>query len=292
MNLLHTDRGDFETIIEGPEGGPVVLLLHGFPELNISWRDQIPALAAAGYRVVAPNQRGYAGSVRDGSYATADLAADVIAMLDAVGAERAVVVGHDWGGAVAWTVAHLYPGRVSALVAMNCPPPRVLIEHLRRSPNQLRKSWYMFFFQLPVLPEKFVSRSMPGMLRGGSYVREVWDRETLTPYGEAFATEADARGPINWYRGAFRGALRGALRGSGGHLHPIAVPVLIVWGVHDSFLGQEMVSPTALRGTLAFPNEATVVPIESAGHFVQNEAADEVTGVLLEWLTATAHITP
>jgi len=89
MTILQTGRGDFETIIEGPEDGPVIVLLHGFPELNISWRHQIPELAATGYRVVAPNQRGYSGSGRDGSYATADLAADVVAMLDAVGAERA-----------------------------------------------------------------------------------------------------------------------------------------------------------------------------------------------------------
>jgi epoxide hydrolase 4 len=292
MTLLHTGRGDFETIIEGPEDGPVVVLLHGFPELNISWRHQIPELAAAGYRVVAPNQRGYAGSVRDGSYATADLAADVVAMLDAVGAERAIVVGHDWGGAVAWTVAQVYPERVTALVAMNCPPPRVLIEHLVRSPTQLRKSWYIVFFQLPVLPERFVSRSMPGMLRGGSYVREVWNREALTPYAEAFATESDARGPINWYRGAFRSVLRGALRQPSGRLHPISVPVLIIWGVHDPFLGQEMVRPEALRDTLAFPNEATVVAIESAGHYVQNEAAEEVTSTLLEWLAINAPVTP
>ncbi len=292
MTILHTERGDFETIIEGPEDGPVVVLLHGFPELNISWRHQIPELAAVGYRVVAPNQRGYAGSVRDGSYATADLAADVIAMLDAVSAEHAIVVGHDWGGALAWTVAQLYPERVTALVAMNCPPPRVLAQHLLSSPRQLRKSWYMFFFQLPVLPERFVSRSMPGMLRGGSYVREVWNRETLTPYGEAFATEDDARGPVNWYRGAFRGALRGALRRSARSLAPISVPVLIIWGVHDAFLGQEMVSPEALRGTLAFPYEATVVPIESSGHFVQNEAPEQVNAVLLEWLASNAPARP
>jgi pimeloyl-ACP methyl ester carboxylesterase len=290
MTLLHTERGDFETIIEGPEDGPVVVLLHGFPELNISWRHQMPELVAAGYRVVAPNQRGYAGSVRDGSYATADLAADVVAMLDGVGAEHAIVVGHDWGGAVAWTVAQLYPARVTALVAMNCPPPRVLAQHLLSSPRQLRKSWYMFFFQLPVLPERFVNRSMPGMLRGGSYVREVWNRETLTPYAEAFATEDDARGPINWYRGAFRGALRGTLGRSGRTLAPIAVPVLIIWGVQDAFLGQEMVRPEALRGTLAFPNEATVVPIESAGHFVQNEAAEEVTEIMLGWLATNAPV--
>ncbi len=286
MTVLHTARGDFETMIAGPDDGPVVILLHGFPELNLSWRHQVPALADAGYRVVAPNQRGYAGSVRDGSFSTADLAADVVSMLDAVGAERAVVVGHDWGGGAAWTVALQHPERVTALVAMNCPPPRVLAEHLMRSPRQLRRSWYMFFFQLPVLPEMFVSRSMPGMLRGGSYVREVWNRETLTPYAEAFATPEDARGPINWYRSAFRDALRG----SGRRAQPIAAPVLVIWGVHDAFLGQELVSPQSLRGTLAFPNSATVVPIESAGHFVQNEAPDEVNEVLLGWLRTNAPV--
>ena len=284
MTLLQTDRGDFETIIDGPEDGTVVALLHGFPELNISWNHQIPALVAAGYRVVAPNQRGYAGSVRDGSYATADLAADVIAILDAVGAQRAVVVGHDWGGGVAWTVAQLYPDRLVALVAMNCPPPRVLVARLLRSPHQLRKAWYMLFFQLPWLPERFVARSMPGALRGGSYVREAWNRENLAPYAEAFATEADAHGPVNWYRGAFRGALRkGPARAK-----PIAAPVLVIWGTHDAVLGRDLVSPEALRSTLAYPNEATVVPIESAGHFVQNEAPEAVTGALLEWLAMTA----
>lgn len=290
MTTLQTSRGAFETILEGPEDGPVVVLLHGFPELNISWRHQIPELATAGYRVVAPNQRGYAGSVRDGSYATADLAADVVAILDAVGAERAVVVGHDWGGAVAWTVTQLYPQRVTALVAMNCPPPRVLAEHVLRSPSQLRKSWYVLFFQLPVLPERFVSRSMPWMLRGGSHVREVWDREALTPYGEAFATTSDTHGPINWYRAALRGALRGIVTRSAHARKPISVPVLVIWGVHDAFLDQEMVSPESLRTTLAFPNEATVVPIESAGHFVQNEAADEVNAALLEWLASNAPV--
>jgi pimeloyl-ACP methyl ester carboxylesterase len=168
----------------------------------------------------------------------------------------------------------------------------VLAQHLLSSPRQLRKSWYIFFFQLPVLPERFVSRSMPWMLRGGSYVREVWNRETLTPYGEAFASEDDARGPVNWYRGAFRGSLRGALRRSARNLAPISVPVLIIWGVHDAFFGQELVSPEALRGTLAFPNEATVVPIESSGHFVQNEAPEQVNAVLLDWLAANAPARP
>jgi pimeloyl-ACP methyl ester carboxylesterase len=287
--VLQTARGAFEVLVAGPPDGPLVLLLHGFPELNISWRHQIPALAAAGYRVVAPNQRGYAGSVRDGSYATHDLAADVIAMLDALGPEQAVVVGHDWGGAVAWTVAHLYGDRVTALVAMNCPPPEVLAHHLRSDPRQLARSWYIFFFQLPVLPERFVASHMPGTLVAGSHNRTAWNREVLAPYAEAFATPADARGPVNWYRGALRTAVTGALRGR--RLPPIEAPMLVVWGVHDRFLGQDMVSPEALRGSLAFGNAADLVLVEQAGHFVQNEAPDEVNRALLDWLAARVPVT-
>jgi pimeloyl-ACP methyl ester carboxylesterase len=280
--VLDTARGRFAALVAGPPDGPVVLLLHGFPELNISWRHQIPVLAEAGYRVVAPNQRGYAGSVREGSYATADLAADAVAMLDAVGAEHAVVVGHDWGGGVAWTVAHLYGERVQALVAMNCPPLEVLARHLTRDPRQLARSWYMFFFQLPYLPERFVAAKMPGTLVGGSYNRKAWNRATLAPYAEAFATPQDAHGPVSWYRGAFRSAVRGGLRSR--RLPPIEAPVLIVWGVHDRFLGQDLVSPAELRGTLAFGNAADLVLVEEAGHFVQNEAPGEVNRALLDWL--------
>ena len=284
-DVLHTARGEFEALVDGPEDGPVVLLLHGFPELNVSWRHQIPALAAAGYRVVAPNQRGYAGSVRGGSYLTSDLAADVVAMIDSLGAQRVTLVGHDWGGGVAWTTAALYPERVEALVAMNCPPPRVLAAHLLRSPAQLRKSWYMFFFQLPALPERFVSRSMPKTLIAGSHNRTVWNREVLTPYAEAFATPAAAAGPVNWYRGAFLDRLRHPRR----RLSRLAMPVLIIWGVHDRFLGRELVAPEALLGTLAYGTVADVVDIADAGHFVQNEAPDEVNGALLAWLQDRGH---
>jgi pimeloyl-ACP methyl ester carboxylesterase len=282
--VLRTDRGDFEVLVDGPSDGPLVLLLHGFPELNVSWRAQIPALAAQGWRVVAPNQRGYAGSVRGGSYATGDLAADVIAMIDALGAGTAAVVGHDWGGAVAWTVAGRYPDRVGALVAMNCPPPTVLARNLLRSPRQLRKSWYMVFFQLPVLPERFVAERMPGMLVAGSFNRKAWDRASLAPYAAAFGTPEQVTGPINWYRSA----LRAGLRGSVPPVRPITCPVLVIWGVHDRFLGQEMVSPQSLRAVLAYGTAADVVEIPSAGHFVQNEAPHEVNEALTAWLATHA----
>ncbi|MCU0294977.1 MAG: alpha/beta hydrolase [Candidatus Nanopelagicales bacterium] len=278
MTVLHTDRGDFESIIEGPEDGPLVLLLHGFPELNVSWHNQIPALVAAGYRVLAPNQRGYAGSVKDGSYATADLAADAVSMIDAMGVDKAVVVGHDWGGGAAWTVAHLFPERVDRLIIMNCPPPAVLSHELMTNPSQMLKSWYMFFFQIPGIPEKFVVKHMPSAIVGGSYNRSVWNDENLAPYREAFATPADARGPVNWYRGALRHPL--AAR----KLPPIALPILIIWGQQDQFIGLEAISPQSLRRAIAYGNEPKIVLIEQAGHFVQNEAPEQVNTAMLNWL--------
>jgi pimeloyl-ACP methyl ester carboxylesterase len=278
MTVLHTARGDFESIIDGPQDGPLVVLLHGFPELNVSWSRQIPALVERGYRVLAPNQRGYDGSVRDGSYATADLAADVVAMLDAMGAQKAVIVGHDWGGGVAWTVAHLYPYRVERLVAMNCPPLSVLAHEFRTNPRQLAKSWYIFFFLLPRLPEKFVSENVPKALIAGSYNRAAWKDVDLEPYERAFATPQDAHGPVNWYRGAFRSP--SAVRG----LKPITVPILIIWGVQDDFLDMGMISPQSLRRAIAYGNEPDIVLVEQAGHFVQNEAPEEVSAALLTWL--------
>jgi pimeloyl-ACP methyl ester carboxylesterase len=282
MTILHTERGDFESIIDGPEDGPLVVLLHGFPELNISWEHQIAALAEAGYRVLAPNQRGYSGSVQDGSFATGDLAADVVAMIDAMGADKAVVVGHDWGGGVAWTVAQLFPERVDRLVAMNCPPPAVMIHEFKTNPVQLAKSWYMFFFQIPGLPEKFVSSKATTALVGGSYNRAAWSREKLAPYADALATPADARGPLNWYRSAWRKPKESR------RARPIALPILIVWGAQDRFLGLQMIAPQALRRVVAYGNEPQIVLIEEAGHFVQNEAPAAVTEALLKWLGAPA----
>ncbi len=278
MTILHTTRGDFESLIDGPEDGPLVVLLHGFPELNVSWRHQIPALAAAGYRVLAPNQRGYDGSVRDGSYATADLAEDVVAMIEAMGADTATVVGHDWGGGVAWTLAHVHPDRVERLVALNCPPPAVLSHAVATNPAQLAKSWYMLFFQIPRLPEKFVVRHMPRALIGGSYNRKAWNHDNLAPYVEAFPTPEDARGPVNWYRGALRRPR--ALR----HLRPVTAPVLIIWGVEDRFLGLDLIASQSLRRAIAYGNEPDIVLVEGAGHFVQNEAPEQVTAALLAWL--------
>ena len=141
---------------DGPRTGRLVILLHGFPAFWYGWRRQIPFLAAAGYRVWAPDQRGYNLSAKPtgiAAYSLDQLAADVIGLVDAAGQATALLVGHDWGAAVAWWIASKYPARLARMVIINVPHGAVLMRHLRRNPAQIRKSWYMFFFQLPLLPE-------------------------------------------------------------------------------------------------------------------------------------------
>ena len=145
--------------------GPLVILLHGFPELWYSWRRQIPALVQAGFRVVAPDLRGYNLSERPRhvrEYSIQRLAGDVAGLVAAFGVERAAIVGHDWGAGVAWAFAMAYPERLTRLAILNGPHPERLLRSLR-TPAQLAKSWYMFFFQLPWLPER--------LLRAGGYRR-------------------------------------------------------------------------------------------------------------------------
>ena len=181
----------FHALAAGPAEGPLVVCLHGFPELARSWRHQLPALATAGYRAVAPDLRGYGGTDMRGPYDVRTLVGDVTGLIAALGRERAVLVGHDWGGAVAWATAMRAPEAVDRLVAVNCPPASALSEAMRRSPSQLAKSWYILFFQLPWLPERRMAKDGAAVvaraLVGGSHRRGVWPPEELAAYRAAFA---------------------------------------------------------------------------------------------------------
>ena len=276
----------FHALAAGPADGPLVLCLHGFPELARSWRHQLPVLAAAGYRAVAPDLRGYGETDLRGPYDVGTLVHDVTGLIAALGHERAVVVGHDWGGAVAWATALRAPEVVDRLVAINCPPASALYEAMRRSRSQLRKSWYILFFQLPWLPERRMAKDGAAVvaraLVGGSHRRGVWPPEELEAYRAAFARPGRAKAAIDWYRAAFRRALRpGRSRGASTR---VTAPTLILWGVEDRFLERHLVSPAALRRVLADGNVPEVVLIEDAGHFVQNEAPERVNAELVRWL--------
>ena len=276
----------FHAVAAGPAEGPLVLLLHGFPELGRSWRHQLPALAAAGYRAVAPDLRGYGETGLAGPYDVATLTDDVAGLVRALGHERATLVGHDWGGAVAWAVAARRPELVERLVAVNSPPATALFEAMRRSWSQLRKSWYILFFQLPWLPERRMAANGAAVvaraLVGGSYRRGVWPQDELDAYRAAFARPGRAKAAIGWYRAAFRQALRPRRRR--GRTRRVSAPTLILWGARDRFLDRALVEPSVLRRALAEGNVPKVVLVEDAGHFLQNEAPERVNDELVRWL--------
>jgi pimeloyl-ACP methyl ester carboxylesterase len=263
----------------GPLDGPLVILLHGFPEFWYAWRHQIPALAAAGFRVWVPDQRGYnlsdkPGRVRD--YTIDALAADIIGLLDAAGRPTAAVVGHDWGAAVAWHLAAHFPGRIQRAAVLNVPHPKVLARALRRKPGQLLKSWYVFFFQLPWLPETLVR------LRGWWFARQSLRRSSrrgtfsdadLALYQAAWSQPGAMRSMINWYRAAGRYARRLSQTGR------VAVPLSIIWGEKDAFLKAELA-----RESLAFCDDGRLTYLR-ATHWVRHERADEVNELLIGFLS-------
>jgi pimeloyl-ACP methyl ester carboxylesterase len=258
--------------------GPVVVLLHGFPEFWYSWRAQIAALAAAGFRVLALDMRGYNESDKPPgveNYRLEKLTADVAGLIRQAGAECAHVVGHDWGGAVAWAVAMHRPEVVRRLAVLNAPHPAAYQRELRR-PGQLLRSWYVLFFQVPWVPE--------WLLSAGDYalLERALRREPLSPgaftdvdiqrYKEALARPGALTATISYYRAAFRHSL--TIQRS---LRPIAAPTLLVWGEQDRYL-----VPRLTEGLESWVPRLRVERLR-ASHWVQKDASEEVNRLLIDF---------
>jgi pimeloyl-ACP methyl ester carboxylesterase len=254
--------------------GPLVVLLHGFPEFWYAWRRQLQALADAGFRVVAPDQRGYNLSDKPAAvaaYGTARLVEDVVAVIRAFGADKAFVVGHDWGAGVAWSLAMEHPEMVARLVVLNGPHPERLL-HAMQKPVQLVRSWYMFFFQLPWVPEEIAQLDgyelLLTPLREEPTHPEAFGRDDLARYAEAYAQPGALTAMINWYRAVFRGKRVDTRR--------TEVPALVVWGEKDRHLGREIATPSPDL----VPN-ARVVFVPEATHWVQHDAPGLVNDELI-----------
>jgi epoxide hydrolase 4 len=254
--------------------GPLVVLLHGFPEFWYGWRRQIGALADAGFRVVAPDQRGYNLSDKPPgvrSYGVKRLVDDVAALVAACGAEKAFVVGHDWGAGIAWSLAMSRPEIVERLVVLNGPHPQRLLKAMR-DPVQLIRSWYMFFFQLPALPEAvarlddFAFLTKP--LREEPTNPAAFSREDLAAYVEAFARPGAVTAMIDWYRAMFRGTAVPVSR--------TEVEALVVWGEKDRHLGRDLATPDP-----ELVPHARVVYLPNATHWVQHDEPARVTEELV-----------
>lgn len=276
---IKTNGIHLHVVTDGPEKGPLVLMLHGFPEFWYSWRNQIPFFAERGFRVWAPDQRGYNESDKPegvAAYNIDELAKDVLGLMDAAGREKVYLVGHDWGAAVAWWVAMRYPERLHKLAVLNVPHPVVMERTLRSSFKQLRKSWYIFFFQIPFLPElgfkRRDGRVMAGLLRKTSR-RGSFSEEDLQKYREAWAKPGATTAMLNWYRAFFRArpSIPTNIR--------ITVPTLLIWGARDLALGREMTQPS-----IDLCDDGKLVILEDATHWVQHDEPARVNQLLGDFL--------
>jgi len=275
--VFQNDDVTLHAVAAGPTGGPVVLLLHGFPEFWYSWHKQIEPLAAAGFRVIVPDQRGYNRSSKPrgvASYAIPQLVSDVVAIADQLGQQRIFLAGHDWGAVVAWSTALLYPQRVARLAVLNVPHPSVMRRYLKTNRRQLRRSWYIFFFQLPWLPELFFSafdfrigvRSLVRSSRPGTFLPE-----DLALYRAAWSQPGAISAMINWYRALFRHRTRFPDR-------TVHVPTRILWGMRDAFLLAEMA-----QDSLRYCTEAELYTFAQASHWLQHEEPARVSELLIDF---------
>ena len=255
--------------------GPLIVLLHGFPEFWYGWRLQIAPLAAAGFRVVAPDMRGYNLSSRpEGvhAYDTDHLTADIRGLIQERGAQSALLVGHDWGGSVAWATAMKYPEVVDRLAILNAAHPRKLSQGLHH-PGQLRKSWYFFFFDLPELPEVVVQANRWHFFRHFLHAANPpYTPEEMDRYIEAWSQPGAAAGMINYYRSSVRQSPKDAEAA----LRPISAHTLVIWGQRDSYLGPELAEPEHDD----VPNLDRVERLDDASHWVHHDEAERVTQLL------------
>jgi epoxide hydrolase 4 len=282
-------------VVAGPPEGQPVVLLHGFPDCWFGWERQIEALAGAGYRVIAPDQRGYNESEKPRgvkAYRLASLVKDVLRLADEVApGQRIHLVGHDWGAFVAWWVALRHPERLATLSILNVPHPAAFQRALRTSLRQLWKSWYVFACQLPRLPEWLLGRNdcagLGKALRRSGRPRAVagpatFGDEDLARYREAWSQPGALSAMLSWYRAAVRYPVLSPLDGRATRARRlrVTVPTLILWGMHDVALVPELAPASA-----ALCDAAELVFFEDASHWVQRDAAAEVNAYLLRFFS-------
>lgn len=266
--------------------GPLVVLLHGFPEFWYGWRHQIGPLAAAGYRVIAPDMRGYNQSEKPPSvhaYAVETLVEDVVTLIAHCGVTRATVVGHDWGGVVAWEVAMRRPDVVEKLIVLNAPHPAAFLRELR-TPAQLARSWYALAFQVPMLPELLIAlgdyRMLRAVFRRDPVRPNAFTEDDIQRYRDAFAIPGARTATINYYRAAMR---RNPRRITLEAVRAVIAPTLLIWGMGDRYLG-----PALTERLEQWVPRLRVERITGVSHWVQHDAPEQVTALMLGFLRVDA----
>ncbi len=274
--LIKTNGVNLHVVQAGPEDGPLVILLHGFPEFWYGWRKQIDFLAEQGYRVWAPDQRGYNISEKPNgiaAYNLNELSADVIGLIDAAGRETAILVGHDWGAAVAWWTACKYPQRLSKLVILNVPHQNVFRKTVLNDREQTMRSWYMGFFQIPFIPETLMGVMSEAFARGmqSSSKPGAFTDEDMIEYKKAWAQPGALKSMINWYRSIIQQPPKSP--------DPrVKVPTLILWGKKDAYLKWEMA-----QASVELCDNGKLIYFDNATHWIAHEEPDRVNQLMLEF---------
>ena len=278
-SYIETNGIRLHVVQAGPKSGIPIILLHGFPEFYYGWRKQIPALVEAGCRVIVPDQRGYNLSDKPKgvrAYGVYILVEDILGLINALEYEKVNLVGHDWGAVVAWVLANKYPERLHKLGIMNVPHPAVMRRFLLRDFEQMRRSLYVYFFQLPWLPEagframdwRGAERALRNTSKPGSFTEE-----DIKKYKEAWSQPGAMTAMLNWYRAVIRymPALPEDPR--------IKVPTLMMWGLQDFALSHRMARPS-----MDYVDEGNLILFPEATHWVHLDAADEVNHYLVDFV--------
>lgn len=276
---IKTNGIQLHVVQTGPQSGPPVVFLHGFPETWRGWIKQIPVVAQAGCRVIVPDQRGYNLSDKPKgiqAYRIDTLVEDIVGLINTLEYEKVNLVGHDWGAAVAWMLAIRYPERLHRLGILNMPHPAVMSRFLGRDFEQMRRSLYALFFQLPWFPEAILKMDdwevAATSICRSSKANAITD-EAIEKYKEAWSQPGAMTAMLNWYRAAmwYRPPITDTMR--------VHVRTLMLWGVNDIALSRRMARPS-----LDYCEDGNLIFFPEASHWVQHEEPEEVNRHLLEFI--------
>ncbi len=280
--FVETDEIRMHYVTQGE--GKLLLLLHGFPDFWYVWRFQIPELAKH-FRVVAPDLRGYNETDKPegvDKYRLNVLAGDIMGLIRALGEKRATIIGHNWGGAVAWSFAAFSPEATERLVILNAPHPNAYTTKTKSSLRQLQKSWYVFFFQTPDIPEEVLSRNnyffLKEMLRRSCVKKDIFTDEEFEVYTEAWSKPGAMTGAINYYRANMNPAILFSDRTI--TFPKIKSPTLVIWGEQDAALSKDLT--VGMDEFVDAPYSIKYIP--NCGHWVQLEKPALVNKHILEFL--------
>ncbi|MGM3305206.1 alpha/beta fold hydrolase [Anabaena sp. WFMT] len=258
--------------------GPLMLMLHGFPEFWYSWRHQIPEFSQ-NFKVVAVDLRGYNDSDKpqaQSAYVMDEFVKDVEGVVRGLGYESCVLVGHDWGGAIAWNFAYAHPDMVEKLIILNLPHPAKFSQGLT-TPQQLLRSYYIFLFQFPFIPELLLQASdyeaIAKAIQGTAFNKNAFTTADIEAYKDAAAKRGALTAMLNYYRNIFQQRLLNK------NWSILEVPTLMIWGEHDTALGKELT-----YGTQEYVRNLQIKYIPNSGHWVQQEQPELVTKYMQEFL--------